>query len=77
MYKHKNSNMIIIKNIIDRIKININENKKDYKIFLISLLIFNTLIIGIAELTIIHPIDFFKKNKYDNKKTERKIEKKE
>jgi hypoxanthine-guanine phosphoribosyltransferase len=66
-----------IKNIINKITINIKEHKQDYKFFLISLLIFNVIIIGIAELTIIHPIDFFKKNKYEHKKTERKIEKKQ
>jgi hypothetical protein len=37
--------------------------------------IFNFLVIGIAELTIIHPLDIFKKHKYEHKKNERKVEK--
>lgn len=62
-------------NKINRLKELFIENKDEYKGFLISMLIFNFLIIGFAELTIIHPLDIFKKTKYDYKKNERKIEK--
>jgi hypothetical protein len=61
--------------LIDKIKSNIKKNKDDYKGFLISMLIFNFIIIGIAELTIIHPPEIFKKHKYENRKKEKKIEK--
>lgn len=61
--------------MIDRFRELIIKNKDEYKGFLISMLIFNFLIIGIAELTIIHPLDVFKKTKYEYKKNERKIEK--
>jgi hypothetical protein len=61
--------------LIDKIKLDIKKNKKEYKLFLISMLIFNFVIIGIAELTIIHPLEIFKKHKYENKKKEKNIEK--
>jgi hypothetical protein len=61
--------------MIDKLKEIYIKNKDEYRGFFISLLIFNFLIIGVAELTIIHPLDIFKKTKYEHKKNERKLEK--
>jgi membrane protein YdbS with pleckstrin-like domain len=61
--------------MINKLKDMYIENKDEYRGFLISMFIFNFLVIGIVELTIIHPLDIFKKHKYEYKKNERKVEK--
>lgn len=77
MYKHKNSNMERIKKIFDFIKKDIINHRIEYKNFLFVMLIFNFILIGIAELTIMHPPQFIKEYKYNHKKSERKIEKRD
>jgi large-conductance mechanosensitive channel len=77
MYKHKNSTMERIKYHFDFVKRDIIEHKVEYKNFLFIMLVFNFVLIGIAEFTIIHPPEFMKKSKYDHKKSERRIEKKD
>jgi len=75
MYKHKNSNMERVKRWFDFIKKDIVDNRIDYKNFLLVMIIFNFILISIVELIIIHPPDFLKKSKYDHKKIEKRVEK--
>ena len=77
MYKHKNSTMERIKRIFDFVKKDIIEHQIEYKNFLYVMLVFNFILIGIAEFTIMHPPEFIKQYKYNHKKSERKIEKKD
>ena len=77
MYKHKNSSMERIKYYFDFVKRDIIENKVEYKNFLFVMLLFNFFLVGIAELTIMHPPEFIKQYKYNHKKSERRIEKRD
>lgn len=77
MYKHKNSNMEKIKKFFDLVKRDIINHKIEYRNFLFVMLIFNFILIGIVELTIIHPPEFIKQYKYNHKKTERKVKNKD
>ena len=60
---------------LHQIKKSLQEQKNEFKSFFIYLLIFNFTIITIFELTIIHPLEIFKKQKYQEKKIEKHEEK--